>query len=232
MKSFKETPSSQLSRKSSAGTSTAWHCTSVSRPLDYNASRPSLTVCFTNAHIQQKWHKLMGTLRSLGPGIPGGRDLLSVLQKITPRPGNQARISTSATMALSLWKKLFCTMHAQPAHLQKRFLHPSAWFDATNACTYTTLNSVFFNSAGDAFVWQWLLPPSLWRRVHLDNNPHGDISINALELAAHLLQFLLKTPHMSPLEHTLDGVNSTAAHGWNVRRSVLLDDVIAVLLAW
>ena len=52
------------------------------------------------------------------------------------------------------------------------------------------------------------------------DNPTGTISINVLELAAHVTQYLLKAPRMDPLKHTLDGVDSTAAHRWNVRGSV------------
>ena len=46
------------------------------------------------------------------------------------------------------------------------------------------------------------------------------------------MQFLLKRPHMNPLEHILGKVDSTAAHGWNVRSSVTRNNVIAVLLTW
>ena len=37
---------------------------------------------------------------------------------------------------------------------------------------------------------------------------------------------------MQTLEHTLDGLDSTAAHGWATRSSVSQDDAIAGLLAW
>ena len=46
------------------------------------------------------------------------------------------------------------------------------------------------------------------------------------------MQFMLKTPHMILLEHTLDKVDSTAVHDWNLRRSVTRNNVIDVLLAW
>ena len=85
------------------------------------------------------------------------------------------------------------------------------WFGATNACTYA-LGSIFFNSARDAFVWQWLQLPSLQQKLQTHKNLQGDISISALELAAHVMQFLLKIPHMNPLEHTLDRVDITAVY--------------------
>ena len=51
-------------------------------------------------------------------------------------------------------------------------------------------------------------------------NSHSNISINTLELAAHVLQFLLKTPYMDPLKHILDGVNSTAAQLERARQHI------------
>ena len=43
---------------------------------------------------------------------------------------------------------------------------------------------------------------------------------------------MLKTSHMSLLEHALDGIDSTAAHGWNVRGSVTCNNIISVLPVW
>ena len=40
------------------------------------------------------------------------------------------------------------------------------------------------------------------QRVRSNNNPHSDISINAIELAAHVTRFLLKTPHHAGKTHT------------------------------
>ena len=48
------------------------------------------------------WFQLLGTLRSLGPSVPGGRGLLSILQKLTPRPSCRVRISCGATVTLCL----------------------------------------------------------------------------------------------------------------------------------
>ena len=170
------------------------------------------SVCHKSHTSSKKWHKIMRTLQSLGPGVPGGCGLLSVPQKITPCPGNRARISTGATMALRLWRKLFRTMHTQPTHLHELFLHPPMRFGATNACMYA-LVGVFFNSTRDAFVWKWPLPPSQQQRMKTDKNLQGDINIKALELAAQVLQFILKNTHMNPLKHTLGGVDGTAATG-------------------
>ena len=77
---------------------------------------------------------------------------MSVLQKITPRPGNRERISISATMVLRLWKTLFGNMHARPTHLRNLLLHPPKWFGVNGACNYA-LGGVFFNNAGGVSVW-------------------------------------------------------------------------------
>ena len=122
-------------------------------------------------------------------------------------------------------------MSQRPTHLREIFPHPPSWFGATEAYSYA-LGGVFFNTAGDAFVWQWPLPAAIHQLVRTDANPSGTISINVLELAAHVVQYLLKTPHMQPLEHTLDGLDSTAAHGWATRSSVSRDNAIAGLIAW
>ena len=56
--------------------------------------------------------------------------------------------------------------------------------------------------------------------------------MNTLELAAHVTQFLLKSPKMKFLKHTLDGTDSAATLGWNTKGSVSFDNVEARLLVW
>ena len=214
-----------------------WDVNSLSHHLCITPSRLQKVNVLLD-HVRDKrrtngktWHKILGTLRSLSPGVPGGRGLLSVLQRRTPVAPHRVRITPAAAHTLHLWKRLFHGMHNRPTHLRELFPHPPSWFGATDACGYA-LGGVFFNSRGDAFVWQWPLPAHIQRQVRTCENPKGAISINVLELAAHVTQNLLKTPHMRPLEHTLDGVDSTAAHGWTLRGSVTRDDAIAGLLAW
>ena len=76
-------------------------------------------------------------------------------------------------------------MISRLTHLRKFSPHPLTWFEATDACTYA-LGGVFFNSRGDAFVWQWPLLPTLRQLVRTNNNLTGTISINVLKLAAHV----------------------------------------------
>ena len=75
-------------------------------------------------------------------------------------------------------------------------------------------------------------PARLGKLVRTHDNPTGTISINVLDLTAHVTQYILKALRIDLLEHTLDGVDSTAAHRWNVRGSVSRDNTIAALLAW
>ena len=56
--------------------------------------------------------------------------------------------------------------------------------------------------------------------------------MNALELAAHVTQILLKSSKKRFLEHTLDGTDSAATLGWNTKGSISSDNVEARLLAW
>ena len=56
--------------------------------------------------------------------------------------------------------------------------------------------------------------------------------MNALELAAHVTQVILKSPKMKFLEHTIDGTNSAATLGLNTKGSISLDNVEAQLLSW
>ena len=120
-------------------------------------------------------------------------------------------------MALRLLKTPFSSMHVRSTHLRKLFPHPSTWFGATNACNYA-LGGVFFNGAGEVFVWQWPLPLALHQRIQSIDKPARRHQHQCTR-AAHVLQFLLKTLHMDPLKHTLDGVDSTTAHRRNVRGS-------------
>ena len=177
------------------------------------------------------WHRLLGTLRSLAPGIAGGRGLFSVLQAAMPKHGHRVRITDGVRHVLDLWEHLFATMNERPTHLRELFPHAPNWFGATDACGHG-LGGVFFDNKGTAYVWQWQVPPELQARLRTRENPKGDLTINVLELAAHIVQLLLKGPMAKPLDHTLDGVDSTAAFGWTLGGSVTRTDKVATLLSW
>ena len=109
---------------------------------------------------------------------------------------------------LHLWKHLFTTMNTRPTHLRELLPHKPTWFGATDACG-NGLGGVFFDKKGAPYVWQLPLPQHLRDPLRTWENSEGQLSINALELSAHVVQLLLKAPLMAPLEHTLDGTDST-----------------------
>ena len=172
------------------------------------------------------WRKILHTLRSLAPGVAGGRGLFSVLQAAIPKIGARVRITASVQQMLRLWKHLFATMKTRPTHLRELFPHKPTWFGATDACGHG-LGGVYFDNKGTPYVWQLPLPQHLRESLRTWENPEGQLSINALELSAHVVQLLLKAPLMAPLEHTLDGTDSTSAFGWAMRASATRDDMVA-----
>ena len=179
----------------------------------------------------RSWLRLLGTLRSLTMGIPGSRGLFSTLQAALPNAPHRIRITPAVRETLQVWQSFLRNMEQRPTHLSELFPSEPTWFGASDACGHG-LGGVFFDRHGTPFVWQWPLDESISGKLRTDTNPHGSVTINALELLAHVLQVILKTQYMMPLEHTLDGVDSTSALGWANRGSVSADSIVSRLLCW
>jgi len=64
------------------------------------------------------WHRLLGTLRSLAPGLPGGHGIFSVLQSAMPLRDHRVRIGPGVSEVLDLWEKLLDDMEKRPTHLR------------------------------------------------------------------------------------------------------------------
>lgn len=140
-----------------------WMVNSISKTIHIAATRLAKVRALLNTvrgqqrTSQKIWHRLLGTLRSLAPGIPGCRGLFSILQAAMPKCFSRVRLDAGVHETLHLWESLLANMHERSTHLRELFPEAPSWFGATDACGHG-LGGVFFNNTGKPFVWQLPLP--------------------------------------------------------------------------
>jgi hypothetical protein len=132
------------------------------------------------------WHKILGELRSMAPGLPGSRGLFSILQEALSRGDtHRDRLNRHVFDTVADFRALADTMAARPTRFRE--LVPTAPSD-TGSCDACR--------TGMGGVWFDVLDPStapiVWRAPFLTDvqgalvtaaHPCGTISISDLEFA-------------------------------------------------
>ena len=92
------------------------------------------------------------------------------------------------------------------------------------------MDRVCHSPSGEWHVWRLTFSTSIQTHILTDDNPHGFLTINDLDLAAYISHLHLFNPRMAPLEHIKTGVYNTAAESWDRRGSVSTATAIGPLL--
>ena len=148
----------------------------------------------------QRWHKVLGELRSMSPALPGTRGLFSVLQAaLQHTERHRLRITQRIHDLANDFLLLVQSVYERPTRLAE--LVPTAPSDigACDACQ-VGMGGVWFDALDDR------TPPILWRQrfpVHVANdlvtsdNPLGSLSISDFELTGVIA-------HKAVLSHDRD----------------------------
>ena len=121
-----------------------------------------------------------------------------------PKGNSRVRLDAGVHETLYLWESLLTNMHRRLTHLRELFPVTPSWFGETDTCGHE-LGDVFFDNNSTAFIWQLPLPTTVTKQLQSISNPWGTISMNNLELPAHVIQVLLKSQ-----KYTLYNTQSTA----------------------
>jgi hypothetical protein len=165
----------------------------------------------------KRFQELAGKLQHASMGIPGGAGLFSPLQMAML--GNPAHIFTSRYLleALKDWRLIIQHMKANPTSVLQlvtdfpNFVGFSdacklgaggVWSPGIDACEYT--------------VWQLEWPEDIQQRLVSTSNHAGDISINDLELAGIIINFIVLEIISPTLKHKHVGTycDNTSAVSW------------------
>jgi hypothetical protein len=165
----------------------------------------------------KRFQELAGKLQHASMGIPGGAGLFSPLQMAMLGSPEHIFMSHYLQEALKDWRLIIQYMKRQPTSVMQlvtdfpNFVGFSdacklgaggVWSPGTDACPYT--------------VWQLEWPDDIQKRLVTTANPSGDISINDLELAGIIINFIVLEIITPTLKHKHVGTycDNTSAVSW------------------
>eukprot|EP00957_Ditylum_brightwellii_P160613 12227077-Ditylum_brightwellii.AAC.1 len=131
------------------------------------------------------------------------------------------RLKILSTKQLSSEQRLLCEI----------IPHLASIFGTHNALVYG-LGGGFWLEDCTPHLWQKPLPAAIQQLLITANNPHDILTINNLELPAHILQVHLTALMCPPLTHLSNGNNNVASLSQAHCISVSIDGPAAALLWW
>ena len=101
---------------------------------------------------------------------------------------------------LDTWRDLVISLASRPTHLRE--IHPftPTWMGKTDA-SGSGMGRFCQDAIGPILHLEFPFSTVTQSRVVSSSNPKEDVTINDLDLGALLMQLLLSTPKMAPLEH-------------------------------
>jgi hypothetical protein len=160
-----------------------------------------------------RWHGLLGELRSMTIALPGARGLFSSLQAaLSTREGRRLRLSKGFHDSLQDFRWIHQDLARRPTRLQELVPAPPSLLGAHDASGYgaggvwfphltvtprsarvkslRTDGTVRRHRLREArpIVWRYPIPENLQSRLVSHSNPSGDINNSDFELAGSLLQ--------------------------------------------
>ena len=133
----------------------------------------------------KEWHKLLGELRSMAPGLPGSRGLFSVLQDALSR-GDRGRVRLNRHVfdTIADFRLLAHSLAQRPTRLRELVPASPSNSGSCDACR-RGMGGVWFdllNPDAAPILWRSPFPAEVQQALITAAHPHGTISISDLEL--------------------------------------------------
>lgn len=182
----------------------------------------------------REWHRLLGELRSMSPGLPGSRGLFSILQQALSRGDrHRVRLNTHVFACIDDFTWLTSSLGQRPTRLRE--LVPVAPSDvgACDACRHG-MGGVWFDAVAPTappIVWRQAFAPAVQRALITAEQPHGSFSISDLELAATIAHTDILAQHRAVHERTIWlASDNKSAVSWATKGSATSASARAYLL--
>jgi hypothetical protein len=172
-----------------------------------------------------KWQKLLGELRSMVLGIPGGKGLFIVLQESLRTKcdqGSRVKLSSAVHPILADVRWLVTDLTRRPTRIAE--IIPKDKPDTLGAqdAAATGMGGVHFVPQLDgnvqSMMWRCPFPPIVQQRLVSFDNPQGDINNSALELAASVAQHDVLAQAFDVRESTIHNSSDNVATIWWKRK--------------
>ena len=173
--------------------------------------------CTIKRSTLNEFQKLAGKLQHASFGIPGGSSLFSPIQ--TAMAGNPAFIHMTDELKqiLADWRYIIHYMCKNPTSVLQLIMEYPDFVGYSDACG---IGAGGVWSSGlkylQPLMWQFEWPEDIKNALITDHNPDGYLTINDLELAGYVLNWLALECQPIPLEfhHVGSFCDNTSAVAW------------------
>ena len=146
---------------------------------------------------------------------------------LTYAAGSHTPLPASIHDEIRTCKSILAGLDDRPMHLREML--PTTWLGVTHACG-TRISGVCQDPYRQWFIWQSTFSQTTQDLLVSFTNPKEEISINDLDICAHLAQLALICPYMAPLAHILTRVDNTTEVIWIKRGRVRTASAFGPLL--
>lgn len=179
----------------------------------------------------QKWHKIMGELRSMTLAVPGLRGMFSLLQEaFRHEDKRRIRLSTALHDFLDDIRMIAQSLSTRPTRIAELFPSDPAVIQATDAAA-SGMGGVLFRPNSPPLLWRSQFPQHITNSVISWENPKGSLTNSDLELAGTLAGLDVATRHFDLREQTISTLtDNTPALAWQQKGSTTTTGCAAYLL--
>ena len=177
----------------------------------------------------QRYQKIVGKLRHTALGIPTGKGLFTPLCEAIRTNPRFFHLNKSVKLAFRYWKVLINMTTSTSINVKQLVARFPEYIGECDVCTYG-LGGVWFQGSDskEPIVWRLQLPKEISdmaiSRKYL-------ISISELEMAAHLVQFII-LEYIVPLKYKSVGIfsDNTPTIFWATKLCVKHSMIVGILL--
>jgi hypothetical protein len=180
-----------------------------------------------------KYQKVAGKLQHASYGLPGGKGLFSPIQ--IAMSGNPDFITLTKDLIIIFkdWQRLLKHMQKKPTSVLQLMANYPDYIGYSDACRLGAGGAWCSGLKPMApFIWQVQWPDDVRNNLQTDQNPTGTLTINDLELAGTILNFLALECQNVNLQYHHLGLfcDNTSAVSWAYRLRTSASSIAAKLL--
>ena len=166
----------------------------------------------------KKFQQLAGKLQHASFGIPGGKGLFSPLQMAMAGNPDFINLTPLIKQTLQDWRCIIHFMEKHPTSVLQLTIDYPSYLGYSDACRLGA-GGVWCSGTEHIhpFLWQVEWPKDIQTSLVTDKNPNGTVTINDLELAGAVLNWLAleSQPHISlQNKHVGTYCDNTSAVAW------------------
>ena len=182
----------------------------------------------------KQFQSIAGKMNHATIGIPNGKALCSALYSATKGDPESVTITPMVKQSLNDWNILLHQISTRPTHVLELIPNPPCFIGFVDACKFG-IGGVWLSGTDTItpYVWRLELPLTIQNRLVSDKNPQGTLTINDLEMAGILLQWLVLehiTPSTLQYKNPIIFCDNTSAVAWTNKFSTTTSLVAAHLL--